>query len=231
MKRFADKHEKSARNMARESSDIDIASICKHMPHDIYTGEALQAYSEKQRRWKHSATVKWEEWDTDRNERRHDMLRRARADGDLGGTSTTASPRFKRRRSRSRSAEHAAASASSISVTRAIRGSSGDGAVAISSQSASMKRSKLATSMTTSSISSISRPNDPIRRIPSQSTINSHAASDAAEGERPRLRMQNEWNASLPKKAAKIYLVNTLDDEECPKVPKGFKYIEKSYIQ
>lgn len=44
-----------------------------------------------------------------------------------------------------------------------------------------------------------------------------------------RLRLQSQWNAHLPKGSAKLYLVNRIDDEECPPVPNEFEYTEQAY--
>lgn len=238
MKKFEAEKVSRSKATARESADVDLVALGKHMPHDVFTGEALQAYEEKLKRYKFSPMIKRDEWDTEKNESGVGISRRAGA----GGAAPSLLPSRSKRR---RSSTHEVAIES---TSEPVGSSSRHVVLALSQESASSKRTKIIASeaitastsssrekivrkSTVSKAAGSSRPKAVISRVLSSTSSASPTEHGDNENERSRTQMQALWNASLPRFTAKLYLVNNVDDEECPPVPDGFRYIETGYIQ
>ena len=169
--------------------------------------------------------IKPEEWDTKKNETQADIDRSTRAPG----SGLAQASRLKRRRSNSR---ELAVPSSSTSTSRSTHSSLRNVSKATSSESASVRpllRQAKVVSMTTSKAVK-DHPNAKVSStVVSNTTSKSSQSVVRREEAGRRLWMQSRWNASLPRGSAKLYLVNTEDDEDCPPLLKGFTYSENAY--
>ncbi|KAL5523914.1 hypothetical protein ACEPAG_8087 [Sanghuangporus baumii] len=189
---------KERREKAAKRPDIDLAELNNYKPHQFRTFECAVAYEEKRRKWRKKPDL-WDEWlemDKDDQDEERTIVKE--------GSRASVISEHSRKRKRTESI----ASGSRASSSRLA-----DEDTTLVSSSASIN------SVKQGSISSTSR----YRHLQSQQPPTPRLQPQPSR----RMRLQKHWNEVVRDiGAAKITLVNEVDDEECPTLPPDFRYLE-----
>ncbi|KAL5507142.1 hypothetical protein ACEPAH_6598 [Sanghuangporus vaninii] len=189
---------KERREKAAKKPDIDLAELNNYKPHQFRTFECAVAYEEKLRKWKKKPEL-WNEWlemDKAEQDEERTMVK------EESRASVFSEPSRKRKRTES------IASGSRASSSRLA-----DEDATLVSSSASIN------SIKQSPLSSTNRN----RHLQSQQ----HPTPQPQSQPSPRMRLQKHWNEVVREiGAARITLVNEVDDDECPTLPPYFRYLE-----